>query len=67
MKRYVVTMMVPQTRTIEAPDIQGAHNEVHRMLNNGTPADFNVPHPIVHSIVEENDEAIRFGPSPAAA
>jgi len=32
MKRYKVTMMVPQEHFIEASDVQAAHNQVSTML-----------------------------------
>lgn len=66
MKKFKVTMLIPQERVIESPDLQSAHNEVSKMLNHGVETD-NHPRPILHSIIEVTEQPeINFGPSPAA-
>lgn len=66
MKKFKVTLMIPQEQTIEAADMQGAHNEVSKMMSNISNPEAN-PRPKVHSIIEIPDpEQFDFGPSPAA-
>lgn len=66
MKKFKVTMMIPQERMIEASDIQEAHNQMTKLINH-TQGEKNIPHPIMHSIVEVvSGTIIEFGPSPAA-
>jgi hypothetical protein len=67
LKRYRVTLLIPQERTIEARSAQDAHNEVSKILSNAR-VEENVPQPILHSIIPEDEErrVIDFGPSPAA-
>lgn len=66
MKKFKVTMLVPNERVIEAGDIQAAHALVNKMIHNALIED-NVPRPIVHSIIEVVEAVIiDFGPSPAA-
>lgn len=61
MKRFQVTLMVPQTQTIEAADLQGAHNHVTKMMANKPEG--NDPAPKVYSIIElEAAEVIDFAP-----
>lgn len=61
MKKYKVTMMVPQERIIEASDIQDAHNYVSKMMQNQPDQDKN-PAPKVFSIEEINEpEVVDFG------
>ena len=65
MKKYKVTLLVPHERVIDAPDIQSANREAHRLtqINN---TDERAPKAILHSVVEESEEPIDFGASPAA-
>ena len=42
MKKFRVTMMVPQTKDIEARDMQDAHNQVSKMMEGQHP-DLNEP------------------------
>lgn len=59
-------MLIPQERVIEARDMQDAHNQVSKMMENHGP-ELNEPTPKVHSIEEVTDpEPVDFGPSPAA-
>lgn len=61
MKRFQVTLMIPQTQTIEATDLQGAHNHVSKMMTNQPEGDEIGPR--VHSIIEiEAAEVIDFAP-----
>ena len=65
LKKYKVTLMIPQEQTIEASDIQAAHNQVTKMMSNTKDPEAN-PAPKVHSIIEVvEQEVINFGPSPA--
>lgn len=65
LKKFKVTVLIPQERVIEAPDMQDAHNQVSDMMKNYDP-DEN-PGPKVHSIIEiVEQEEIDFGPSPAS-
>jgi hypothetical protein len=65
MKKFKVTLMIPQERVLDAPDIQDAHNQVAVMMKN-----YNLnenPGPKVHSILEVVEaQILDFGPSPAA-
>ena len=66
MKKFKVTMLVPHERTIEAVDIQAAHNQMTKLIRNAQ-IEVNIPRPIMHSIVEIAPETVvNFGPSPAA-
>lgn len=61
MKKFKVTILVPQDRIIEARDIQDAHNYVSKMMQNQPDQEKN-PGPKVFSIEEVNDpEPIDFG------
>ena len=51
MKRYKITLMVPHSTIIEAPDIQEAHNEATRMLHNARNGQDDV-RPKLHMIEE---------------
>ena len=60
MKKFQVTLMIPQVQTIEATDLQGAHNHVSKMMTNQPKED---PGPKVHSIIEVVEaEVIDFSP-----
>lgn len=61
MKRFKVTMMVPQERIIEASDIQEAHNFVSKMMQ-GQPE--TNPGPKVHSIELLEEEVIDYDDFP---
>lgn len=66
MKRFKVTLMIPQETVLEAADLQAAHNQVTQMMQRQRDPDAN-PAPKVHSIIEiEDPRPIEFGPSPAA-
>ena len=66
MKKFKVTLMIPQETVIEAADLQAAHNQVSSMMKNQKDPDTN-PAPKVHSIIEVEDPSVMdFGPSPAA-
>lgn len=60
MKRFNVTLMVPQTQTIEADSAQAAHNKVTKMLTHATRGRY--PHPSVHSIEEVEELEVSFDP-----
>ena len=60
MKKFKVTLLVPQHQVIEAPDLQEAHNQVTTMMQSQSDPEAN-PRPKVHSIIE----VAEFGPSPA--
>lgn len=65
MRKFKVTLMIPQETVIEAADLQAAHNQVTKMMQNARDPDAN-PAPKVHSIIEQEEpEVIDFGPSPA--
>ena len=63
MKKFRITLLVPQTRDIEARDLQAAHNYVTDMMKNQPEEN---PAPKVHSIIELADvvEPVDFGPIP---
>ncbi len=64
MKKYKVTLLIPQERVIEAPDVQAAHNQVSKMMESHRP-ELNEPVPKVHSIEEVKEpEQIDFGDVP---
>lgn len=60
MKKYQITMMVPQVQVIEAPDAQTAHNKVSEMLAGSVNTPY--PHPSLHSIEEMEELEIVFEP-----
>ena len=60
MKRFNVTLMVPQVQVIEADSAQAAHNEVTKMLAHATQGRY--PHPTVHSIEEIEEMEVSFEP-----
>lgn len=64
MKKFRVTLLVPQTRVIEAHDLQEAHNYVTKMMENQPDREEN-PATKVHSIIEvEEPQVIDFGMLP---
>jgi hypothetical protein len=64
LKKFKVKILIPQERTIEAIDLQDAHNQVTAMMNRSVDGDYDGPR--VHSIEEvQEQEVIDFGPSPA--
>lgn len=60
MKRFRVTLMVPQEQVIEAASSQDAHNKVTKMLHPSTQGKY--PHPSLHSIEEIEEVDICFEP-----
>lgn len=60
MKRFQVTLMVPQVQVIEASSAQDAHNHVSKML--AAKANTPYPHPSLHSIEEMEEIEITFEP-----
>ncbi len=65
MKKFKVTLLIPQERVIEAPDMQDAHNQVTSMLSSMRDDPDENPSPKVHSIIEVvEQESIDFGPIP---
>lgn len=61
MKKFRVTMMVPQERIMEGHTAQHVHNEVTKMLSQNVQTDY--PHPSLHSIVELEETVIPFDPN----
>jgi len=61
MKKYQVTLLVPQVQVIEALDAQSAHNLVTKMLDKRNRGSY--PHPSLHSIEEMEEMEIVFEPS----
>jgi hypothetical protein len=61
MKRYKVTMMVPQEHFIEASDMQAAHNQVSTMIAAYGP-DSVASRPSLHSIEPVDEVVVEFDP-----
>lgn len=60
MKKFRVTMMVPQERIMEGFSAQHVHNEVSKMLSQASSTSY--PHPSLHSIEEMEEVEIHFDP-----
>lgn len=60
MKRFRVTLMVPQEQVIEALSSQDAHNQVTKMLHPSTQGKY--PHPSLHSIEVIEEVEVVFDP-----
>lgn len=63
LKKFTVTLLIPQTQILEATDLQDAHNQVTTMMARWEESEG--ANPKVHSIVEVvEQESIDFGPAP---
>lgn len=60
MKKFRVTLMVPQEHTIVANTSQDAHNQVTKMLDPARQGKY--PHPSLHSIDEIEELEVAFEP-----
>ena len=66
MKKFKVTMMIPQERTVDAVSAQDAHNIVSAMMGAASQSHDDV-RPVLISIEPVKEGVVvDFGPSPAA-